>query len=366
MRAARGLLLLSVVAFAQSDTRELAAALSAARPILLDIRSGDRGKAVMVDLKARTAAWTEARIARGLSAAEMNRELRAAGVIRKETPGEFERDIELSYRAFQGFISEVSVTPIDRAPDLLDVRTAIGVGCGYIETASVFDAKTRRLIVRFDPEDSAGPPIKYSKIAAGTVRRPRLIAAASSSYYCTSTISGAHLEAFDETGKRLLRTFRSIRNYDPVEVVVAEEVAVFRYAWNISDDAFLWIHGISKFELRGGELVRVPPLATSRLGLIEEWIGGTTAEVESWTSPAALKRHGEFGGSVFYSIKQTQKCPGVPERWQARLDMEKPKRAVRYFVVEGSNAYVARMAEVRDTPLPGCAALGVSDIGKPF
>lgn len=356
----------AAVSLAQADTRELVAALRTARPVLIDTRNDEAAKKTMAALKARMAAWVESRIAQGIGAAEMNRELRTAGAIRKETPGEFERDFALSYTAHQGFISEVSVSPIDRAPDLLDVRTAIGVGCGYIETVSVFDAKTRRLIVRFDPEDAAAPAIKYSKIAVGTIRRPRLIAAASSSYYCTSTISGASLEAFDETGKRLLRQYRSIRNNNPVEVVVAEELVVFRYDWNVSDDAFLWIHGISKFELQGGTLLRIPPFATSRLGLIEEWIGGTTAEVESWTLPDALKRHREFGGSGYYSIKQTQLCPGAPERWQLQLDLKNPKLGIRYFVVEGSNAYVARMVDVRDTPLAGCVDLPVGEIGKQF
>lgn len=136
---------IAVAASVQNDTAALAKRTDALRSqMTLTITQHEQIRAEYLN-------WIDKRIKAGVSADAMNRELKAAGLV-KEGPN----DVDEYFENHTGYLGEVGVAPANGASDLLAVTAAVdtGMGCSANEFVALYSRSpiARVAVISAEPD----------------------------------------------------------------------------------------------------------------------------------------------------------------------------------------------------------------------
>lgn len=364
MRGAWGLAALWLVSQAcllaqAADTQRLATLLKSAR--------GQVGltKEQATQIRTELLAWTDERIQRGFTIAQLNEQLAASGL---QVPEALYKTDDI-YQPFAGYLEKITSEPIPSASDLLQINLKIGMTCSFDHTAVVY---RRNPFLRVgwinNPNTNGSVAWSVNSVTVGPADSTgdRIAAANLMSGWCTSSLVGIQLRIWKLTGnemRSLLKRDLGGRN-EPVMVVLDRKSVAFHFTRNARDTEFLIRSSIEKYEVEQERAIRVAPVAVDLLGFIEEWLGFDDAEAARWSTPEGTKDHPSavaWAKDKLVEYEGGSRCTGSPRLWQVSVKLLDTKDR-RVFLVNEDGAQHLQMVGFRTEPARECPAVDVADL----
>jgi hypothetical protein len=310
-------------------------------------------------IRSQYLAWIDSRLKGGKSIAEMNLELKAAGLLSPERQAGVDID-----RSRAGFLGEVGILPLLSRPDLLAVTFGIEAGsfCNFDETVVLYDRKTLQRIARVNAENVYSHGFSLRDFAVGEKADShggRLIGSAWVVTNCNSNWNGNVFRIDLARGQALKNILeRPARSFfdDKLAVHLAGDTVTFNYTSGIRDPLVLLRDGIASYRVQRERATRLAPIAKSYGGFIDEWLDMDDAEAARWSTPDAARMHhrvaGKFGKDVF-AWEHAADCPGSPLTREIAVRAYESKQ-ITVFRISGTSAADMRMISVADQALPSC------------
>jgi len=347
---------------AQADgTQRLAALLIPARgQVALTKEQADQ-------IRVELLAWTDERIRRGLTVAQLNEQLAASGLLVPEALYKTD-DI---YQPFAGYLEKITSEPIQSASDLLQINLQIGMTCSFDQTAVIYRRNPLRRVGWINNPDTKGSVAwKLSLITVGSAdpNGERIVAAGMMSGWCTSSLVGIQLRIWKLAGNEMRSLLmRDLGGRDePIKVVIDRDSVAFHFARNARDTAFLVRSSIERYKVERDRATRISPLAVHILGFIEEWLGLDDAEAARWSSPEGTKEHASavaWAKDKLVEYEGGSRCTGSPRLWQVSVKLSDAEDR-RFFLVNEDGAESLQMAGFRSEPVRECPHVDVADLTK--
>ncbi|HLJ49538.1 MAG TPA: hypothetical protein VKU01_26175 [Bryobacteraceae bacterium] len=299
-------------------------------------------------------AWIHARVGRGQTVDQLNREMKAARLVSDSA----EMGIQQSERSFAGFLGEIRVERVSGNDDVRALVAGIytGVYCNYDETAMVYGRDFTRRIAVVNAERSYSHGHQLQTLAAGgdDLGNGSVLASAWVASSCASSWNGSVFR-IDRVRRQAVENIlaRDVLAYDldPVKIAVGRESVTFQYTAGSKESDVLMRAAVAAYEIRGGRALRMAPLAPLYGGFVEEWLELGDAEAGRWSTPeAARAHHGVAAIQGSFTWTRAAECPGSREialEWG-----DSGKTAV--FRIRGDRAVDLRMVSVSDRMSSAC------------
>lgn len=113
---------------------------------------------------------------------------------------------------------------------------------------------------------------------------------------------------------------------------------------------------IVKYELVGNHPTRISPLALTRAGFIQKWLGLPTSDAARWSSTAAIQKHAQISirySDKLYTWKSAAQCPDAPGVWEIAIQLDHSKTE-DVFRMRADHAQELRMITVSSKRSPAC------------
>jgi hypothetical protein len=306
--------------------------------------------------------WIDARVKADVEPEDINKELRAAGVLsteRLDTADEMETS-----RA--GYVSEIKQRVRTGSSDVLVIEAGMyrGAGCSNNVTAILYDRKSKRRLAQIDAVPNDPNQAYYlSGLAVGArdSKGQVLVASGWVASNCTSTWNGKSVRIDRASGspiQNLLARTLYAHDREPEDTVAVEvdsDVVTFRYDGGLGDSDLLWTPMIARFRVLEKQAIREQPFALTIAGFIHEWITATgelgrpdtagMAELRTAASQA-IARHG-------FEWKTVARCSDSSAPWEVGIKVRDTERSY-FFRVSGSHASDLRMLSISEKPVGSC------------
>jgi hypothetical protein len=264
---------------------------------------------------------------------------------------------------FLGYVDDVRLT---RSGGFLTIVTAVGIYCGYDESAYVYTftaGKWQRLWEheRNTYTDTGYLPQTVHDVqisepdAAGT----RLVLSLGSQTICGGAFKDLYarawrLDAAGESALALDWTAHANDTYPPLQGRVFPDAVLFQFTTGglLSGDVHT---AVRRFRIDGTVAAQMDPVASLPRDFVAEWLSAPWSESRTRSASASLEaRHKELSRSdgVGDTPESTRRCSSAPDLWQVATHLyEKPKR---YFRVRWSDGYRFTLVDVSEKPFPDC------------
>jgi len=262
---------------------------------------------------------------------------------------------------FLGYVDDVRVS---REGEFLVVVTAMGIWCGFDESAYVYaweDHQWRRVWEHeentYTPQDYLPQTIQDVQISSPDASGGRLLMTLGSQTICGGAFKDLHARAW-----RMDADFRSARVLDwtahasdafPRGRVLPDAVLFeFTAGGLLSGEVHT---AVRHFTIDHGTAIQVDPIASLPRDFVVEWLSAPWEESRARSESTSLEaQHAELrrtDGVGDFPIA-TVRCSAGPDLWQVGTHMyEGP---TRYYRVRWLNPYRFTMVEISDTPYPDC------------
>jgi hypothetical protein len=310
-------------------------------------------------------AWIDSRLKSGSTVEQMNRELKAAGVLSVGA-----QDVDDMEKNYAGFLGEVKLRAKGIAPDLLAVTFGIFTGsfCGYDDTAVMYTRTSLRRIARINAERSYthGYHLREFTIGTDDGSGRRTAGSAWAASNCTSNWNG-NIFRVDRLRAgsldSILSQGESAFLADPITITQEGDTVTFDYTTMSGAPAVLVRHAIARYRAEGARAIRQAPFAPSFGGFIEEWLSMDDAEAAGLSTAEADEHHRELAArykdEFLFEWQHAAICPGSPPFREIALRWDKSK-AISVFAVSGITAEDMRMLSVSDQRSPSCQEIDIS------
>jgi len=136
---------------------------------------------------------------------------------------------------------------------------------------------------------------------------------------------------------------------------VQGSTAEFRYETLVPGPEVMVRKAIARFSRAGGGLERNAPIALSRAGFVDEWLGMDDREAARWSTLKAAQHHSQLSGWAAhgFALEQIALCPGKPQTWQIPIHFDKPGEQ-RTITLNDANPYGMRVLNVSSEPGANC------------
>jgi len=332
------ILLLGAVLATSQDTAGLAAQLRAVRRQV--VLAPDQYRRIQDHLLR----WIDTRYRRGTGADEMNRELKAAGLLFDQ---HVDADNLLDLKRV-GFLDKLSVH--DRGPFKMIVAGIYSNdACGLNQTAALYKSQDRVAVIQ--PDDSASQALTLSDLAMGGGDAGVLVASGWIYSNCTSSWNGSTIRIDviqDTTRRKVLESLPGARQLDavPIRAQVEGDIVTFRYAAGMADGELMARPGIARYKVQRDRAIRLAPIALTLGGFTDEWIRMDTADIQPWSAPAAARAHSavqaDFSSSTFRWHSFAKCCLDESE---VGVLVERPQK-IYVFTISGTRAADLKMTRV--------------------
>lgn len=241
-------------------------------------------------------AWIDRRVKAGESLTDMNRELKAAGLV-AEQPNALSGDKNLA-----GYVDPIKIrqVPSTKAVFVLEASMYQGTGCSSDVTAIVYERTSLAKLAEINatpgsvefPYYLSGIDVSDKDATGG-----RLIASGwtVSNPACTSTWNGKLIridQANDSWVKNILRRDLWAHDRDPENITVRVKGSdvTFEYDGGTPDVRLFVSPSIARYRIVDNQAVRESPIALTRSGFINEWLNMTDSEAKGWGKPQAIEK----------------------------------------------------------------------------
>ena len=277
----------------------------------------------------------------------------------------------------RGFLGEIRLQLL-QSGNILVLRTAVGVTCGYDESAYVYVWRNERwqLLLAAEQDTSGRRPFKPLHLDGVLVSAPagnddadRLVLALGHPPRCSSNWYPVTYRLWRVSPTRpivnllLERVEPAFLDGDPPIVgSVGATDALIEFRTGSLDLDVHSRQAVRHFRIDGGAATRVDPIALGPRDFVEEWLRQPWEEAVAWTDGAARTpldpwhdqlradyRSGELLGP-------TRRCSRAADLWQVGLrfgDADKPTDV--YFLVRWQPPYRFRLVEVANRAWRECA-----------
>jgi len=264
------------------------------------------------------------------------------------------------------FVGYVDAVRVNRAADYLTVVTAVGINCGYDESAYAYAWQNGRWQRFWESEQNTYTEEGYRPqevhdvlISAAAADGHRLLATLGSQSGCTGGFKDLYAGAW-RLGTALSPTrvldWKAYANdgYPPIQGRLRSDDLVVQYtAGGLADGE---THtAVRHFVVQGGAAVQVDPIAGRPHDFVLEWLSAPWEESRTRATSDALKdAHAELHLEHPYGDfpESTLRCTAAENLWQvATRVFEGP---LRYYRVRWEDPLRFTMVSVSAMPFPDC------------
>lgn len=266
---------------------------------------------------------------------------------------------------FLGYVDDVRVS---RAGEFLVVVTAMGIWCGYDESAYVYawqGERWRRVWeherTTYTPQDYLPQTIHDVQVSSPDASRARLIMTLGSQTICGGAFKDIYARAWrldDSSASSRVLDWTAHANdaYPPLQGRVLPDQVLFAFTAGglLSGEVHT---AVRRFKIEQGIAVQVDPIAGLPRDFVVEWLSAPWTESRSRSESASLAaRHAELHRTdgVGDFPEATVRCTAGADLWQVATHLyEGPKK---FYRVRWRDPYSFTMVDISDTPYPDCTA----------
>ena len=265
--------------------------------------------------------------------------------------------------SFLGYVDDVRVS---RSGDFLVFVTAVGISCGFDESAYVYarDGQRWRRVweherTTYTPEDYLPQTIHAVQVSSPDASRGRLVMTLGSQTICGGAFKDLYARVWrmeaDDTSTRVLNwTAHANDAYPPLQGRVGPNDVLFQFTAGglLSGEVHT---ALRHFKIEQGSAIQIDPVASLPRDFVVEWLSAPWEESRSRSASASLEtRHRELHRSdgVGDFPDSTLRCTMGSDEWQVNTHLyEGPKK---YYRVRWRNPSGFTMVDINDMPYPDC------------
>jgi hypothetical protein len=275
-----------------------------------------------------------------------------------------------------GYVDDVRVY---RAGEFLTIVTAVGINCGYDESAYAYGWKNGRWQRFWDSEQSSYTKEAYrpQQVHDVLISSPggdgrRLLATLGSQSGCVGGFKDLYAQAWQldaalASTRVLDWTAYADDGYPPIQGRIKSDDLLFQYTTGGLADGDTHT-AVRHFEVRNGLAVQADPIAGRPHDFVLEWLSAPWEESRTRAASEALKTpytelrlehpYGDFA-------EPTRRCTAGDNLWQvATRILDGP---LRYYHVRWEPPFRFTMVEISEMPFPDCTVADPrSDAYPPF
>jgi hypothetical protein len=264
---------------------------------------------------------------------------------------------------FLGYVDDVRVS---RAGEFLVVVTAMGIWCGYDESAYVYTwggQQWRRVWeheqTAYTQQDYLPQTIHDVQISSSDASRGRLLMTLGSQTICGGAFKDIYARAWrmdaDYQSARVLNwTAHANDAYPPLQGRVLPDDVLFEFTAGglLSGEVHT---AVRHFKIDRGTAIQVDPIAGLPRDFVVEWLSAPWEQSRSRSESTSLEaRHAQLHrrDGVGDFPDSTVRCTAGPDFWQVATHLyERPKS---YYRVRWRNPYTFTIVGISETPYPDC------------
>jgi len=264
---------------------------------------------------------------------------------------------------FLGYVDDVRVS---RTGGFLAVVTAIGIYCGFDESAYVYawDGQQWRRVweherTTYTPAEYLPQSIHDVQVSAPDASRGRLVMTLGSQTICGGAFKDLYARVWrvdaDRQATRILDwTAHANDAYPPIQGRVLPDDVLFAFTAGglLSGEVHT---AVRHYTVDRGLASPADPVATLPRDFVVEWLSSPWAESRARSeSPALEAAHAQLhrGDGVGDIPESTFKCSGEPDLWQVSTHLyEGPKR---FYRVRWRSPHAFSMVGISERPYPDC------------
>jgi hypothetical protein len=268
-----------------------------------------------------------------------------------------------------GFLGDIQ---LHRSGGFLVVQTAIGIQCGYDESAYIYEWRENRWQRFWENRQSDYTKDKYvpqrlqDVLISPTDYRPDgdkaahvIVTVGTQPPWCQSNWYPIYCRIWqtraDGPPKLLLDENETGWIDDPINAAVRPDDVLIEYDVAARDG--LRRRQIRHYAVGRGTIERIDPVALSPRDFVSSWMDGPSEEAIARSGPG-VKGALDFWRRAFESVpafvEPTYHCKQKPDLWQVGIQDLESERPVGYFLVRWRPPYHFSMAGVSQSPWPDC------------
>jgi hypothetical protein len=277
---------------------------------------------------------------------------------------------------FSGFLGDLKIR---RHEGFLVVQTALGIECGFDESAYLYSWSGEGWKRVWQTEQNTYTEKEYHPQTLHSVlispynkANEYMVLTLGSESWCSSNWHTVYYRMFrlgpDPQAGPLLEgsEFAYLAHYRPVQGGVGLDDVLVEFTIGSIDGGVLTREAVRHYKIDHGEVRRVDPLALSPRDFVDEWLTHDWKETAHWSESVNRRSMLEWHGKLhkdFVSgdfIYPTKHCLKTPDLWQVGIDFSDPPTPVdsepkgTYFLVRWRPPYQFTMVQVSNRPSPEC------------
>jgi hypothetical protein len=275
-----------------------------------------------------------------------------------------------------GYVDDVRV---NHAGEFISIVTAVGINCGYDESAYAYAWRNGRWQRFWDSEQNSytkesyrPQQVHYVLISSAGAGGRRLLATLSSQSGCTGGFKDLYARAWRlDTSLAPMRVldWRTYADdgYPAIQGRIRPDDLLVQYTTGGLADGDTHT-AVRHFEVRNGVAVQVDPIAGRPHDFVLEWLSAPWEESRTRAASEALKApytalHLEHPYGDF--AEPTRLCAAGPDLWQvATRILDGP---MRYYRVRWEAGFRFTMMDISQKPFPDCTVQDPrSEVDPPF
>ena len=268
-----------------------------------------------------------------------------------------------------GYLADLSFR---RSGGFLILQTAVGIECGYDESAYLYrwsEDRWRR-VWQTEQNDYTVKVYKPQTIHAVLISQYNkandyLVLTLGSEPWCTSNLHEVYYRAFrlgpDATDRPLVEgaEWAFVADDPPIHGSVTNKDVLVEFAigGGVGGDPY---QAIRHYKIDHDEVRRVDPLVLRPRDFVSEWLVHDWKEAAFWSESANRDSMRDWHGKLHKPplsgefIYPTMHCPKRPDLWQVGIDFSDPTNDNTYFLVRWQPPYRFTMVQVSDDPSSDC------------
>jgi hypothetical protein len=277
-----------------------------------------------------------------------------------------------------GFLGNLS---LQRRSGFLILQTAVGIECGFDESAYIYSRSPEGWRRIWQTEQTAYKEKEYKPQTIHAVLispynrgNDYLVLTLGSESWCASNWHAVYYRLYrmgpDLSASPLLdggAGWANVSDDPPIRGSVTANDILVEFTGGSIDTGLLTREMVRHYVIDRDTVSRVAPLALRPRDFVDEWLTADWKESGRWselenrraTRDWHTKLHKDFVGEEF--TYPTMHCPGTPDLWQVGVEFSDPPTPIgtapksTYFLVRWRPPYDFTMVQVSDRPSPACS-----------
>ena len=354
----------------RADTRALVASLEKIRG-----QESGYGKGQFPAMRTAFLAWVDTRLGARHQIEPLNKELRAAH-LSGFGRGEF-------WGTDNTGLLSISAIDVFGAADLFAVKLGVGVAIGYDETIVLYQRTPWQRLGWISQDVTTGEYMQFSSITGGLKDADGKRLIASGAYPIMRRYNGPmavkfRVDVLEGSAMKTILNKEVMAEYDWQHDKVEEQFVASTVEGNVATFLF-WrpmrtvdlSRGMFRYSVSGSTLTRIPPLAITKGGFIDEWLRLEPDEAARMSAPEAAEGHRAMNDFLrlhkdddhFYFDKISM----CGDNWEVIASTFFNAPTSKWvFLFSGSNATDLRMLSVGSEPHEGCVKKDDAELTNPL